>query len=199
MNFLAHQYLSGNNEGLRIGNFIGDFVKGSKWQNYSSEIQLGILLHRSIDDFTDHHEIVKESVSFLKPSLGRYSSIANDIFFDHFLAKQWGNYSSEFLNEFASSTYFIINKSLEILPEKTAYVLKYMETQNWLFNYQYITGIEKTMQGMSRRTQQPLLDNSHLVLLQNYEEIKNCFDAFFPLLQNHVAEYLLTKKSSINV
>ena len=199
MNFLAHQYLSGNNEGLRIGNFIGDFVKGNSWQNYPSDIQLGILLHRSIDDFTDHHEIVKESVSFLKPSLGRYSSIANDIFFDHFLAKQWGDYSSEFLDDFACNTYLIINKSLEILPEKTAYVLQYMENQNWLVNYQFINGIEKTMKGMSRRTQQPLLENSHLTLIENYDAIKNCFDIFFPLLRNHVAEYLLIKKSSINV
>lgn len=192
MNFLAHQYLSGGIDGIRIGNFIGDFVKGNQWQNYSSQIQLGILLHRSIDDFTDNNSIVRESISILKPKLGRYSAIANDIFFDHFLAKHWSDYSTENLGSFVQETYSIMKNNLNTLPERTAYVLNFMESQNWLYNYQFIAGIEKTMKGMSRRTQQPLLEKSHEVLLENYPEIKNCFDAYFPLLQEHVSIYLHT-------
>ena len=115
MNFLAHQYLSGSNEGLRIGNFIGDFVKGNKWQNYPEPIQQGILLHRSIDDFTDHNIFVKQSMNILKPTLGRYSGIANDIFFDHFLAKQWSEFSDINLELFVRETYIIMNKNLSIL------------------------------------------------------------------------------------
>ena len=199
MNFLAHQYLSGDNHGLRIGNFIGDFVKGNKWQDYPIAIQQGILLHRSIDNFTDNHPIVRESIKILRPKMARYSGIANDIFFDHFLAKQWGTFSNFDLKNFSEETYQIINNSIVLLPERTAYVLQYMQQQNWLYNYQFISGIEKTMNGMSRRTQQIAFENSHNILLENYEEIKNCFDEFFPLLELHVAIFILNLKSTQDV
>ena len=199
MNFLAHQYLSGDNHGLRIGNFIGDFVKGNKWKEYPIEIQNGILLHRSIDDFTDNHPIVRESIKILRPKMARYSGIANDIFFDHFLANQWSTFSNFELMNFSEETYQIITKNIELLPERTAYVLQYMQQQNWLYNYQFISGIEKTMNGMSRRTQQATFENSHLILLENYEGIKSCFDIFFPLLQTHVSEFLLNLKPEQNV
>nr|WP_175402712.1 hypothetical protein [Mangrovivirga cuniculi] len=34
MNFLAHLYLSGDHQGIAVGNFIGDFVKGAEIFNY---------------------------------------------------------------------------------------------------------------------------------------------------------------------
>ena len=61
MNFLAHLFLSGENEKVKIGNFIGDFVKGNKLEEYDQEIQFGIRLHREIDSYTDSHPVVLES------------------------------------------------------------------------------------------------------------------------------------------
>ena len=62
MNFLAHLYLSGSDPMVKVGNFIGDHVKGNAYQNYEIGIQQGILLHRKIDFFTDTHPLVKQSV-----------------------------------------------------------------------------------------------------------------------------------------
>ena len=42
MNFLAHIYLSGDNDHIKIGNFIADAVKGKKYKEYPLEIQKGI-------------------------------------------------------------------------------------------------------------------------------------------------------------
>lgn len=190
MNFLAHQYLSGNDDGLRVGNFIGDMVKGSKWKNFPEHIQKGILLHRSIDDYTDHHPLVKESAKLLNPYLGRYSAIATDIFFDHFLAKYWEDFSPKTLLSFAQETYLLVETHLPILPDKTGYMLDFMKNQDWLYNYQFITGIERTMRGMSRRTQQPSLENSHEFLLKHYNEFEKNFFAFFPDLQMHVSNII---------
>ena len=61
MNFLAHIYLSGENQGITIGNFIADGIKGNKYLSYREDLQKGILLHRSIDSFTDQHPIVRQS------------------------------------------------------------------------------------------------------------------------------------------
>lgn len=34
MNFLAHIYLSGNDEMVQIGNFIADGIKGKRYETY---------------------------------------------------------------------------------------------------------------------------------------------------------------------
>ena len=61
MNFLAHLYLSGEDDEVKLGNFIGDYVKGSKYLEYAEKIKKGILLHRKIDSFTDSHPLIKEA------------------------------------------------------------------------------------------------------------------------------------------
>ena len=67
MNFLAHIYLSGEDQELKIGNFIADSVKGKKFAQFPERIQQGITLHRKIDSYTDSHPIVRESVLRLFP------------------------------------------------------------------------------------------------------------------------------------
>ena len=39
MNFLAHIYLSGDNKGLQLGNFIADSVKGNQFINFENTIK----------------------------------------------------------------------------------------------------------------------------------------------------------------
>ena len=60
MNYLAHTFLSGDSDQVRIGNFIGDYVKGSDFNFYPEGIKKGIILHRHIDYFTDNHPVVQE-------------------------------------------------------------------------------------------------------------------------------------------
>jgi len=60
MNYLAHIYLSGNDDFLKLGNFIADEIKGKSYKEFPKDIQKGIILHRAIDDFTDHHPLVSK-------------------------------------------------------------------------------------------------------------------------------------------
>ncbi|MEQ8424061.1 MAG: DUF479 domain-containing protein, partial [Cyclobacteriaceae bacterium] len=90
MNFLAHIYLSGDNAQLMIGNFIGDFVKGKNLSaRYNPDVVLGIELHRAIDEYTDSHDVVQKSKVRLRPKYRHYSGVIVDMFYDHFLAKNW--------------------------------------------------------------------------------------------------------------
>ena len=118
MNFLAHIYLSGNNHFLKLGNFIADAVKGKTYSKYPLEIQQGILLHRKIDSFTDHHPIFKKSVSRLFPTHRHYSRVIIDIFYDHFLAKEWNTYSNIPLNTYINDFYSLLNDNYEYLPKR---------------------------------------------------------------------------------
>jgi acyl carrier protein phosphodiesterase len=56
-------------------------------------------LHRAIDTFTDAHPVFREStkVTF---RYHHYAGVIVDVFYDHFLAKNWNNYSDENLEEF---------------------------------------------------------------------------------------------------
>src|SRR5215469_17022272 len=86
MNYLAHAYLSFDQPEIVVGNMISDFVKGKKRFEFPEQIQKGIMLHRSIDAFTDEHAATKKAKEVFKPVVGLYAGAFIDIVYDHFLA-----------------------------------------------------------------------------------------------------------------
>ena len=187
MNLLAHAYLSGNSPEILIGNFIADFIKGNKYKHYPDEIIEGIMLHRKIDEYTDSHEVVKESIEHLKPRYGRYASVIVDIFYDHFLAINFHEYSELTLQDFSERTYTILKTEKNILPNRVQEFLPYMVSQNWLYKYSEIDGIERTLSGLSRRSKFAKdLETSVIALEKHYEEFDEEFNRFFPDLIDYV-------------
>lgn len=180
MNILAHIYLSNNQPQLQIGNFIADFIKANQYKHLPENIQKGIFLHRQIDSFTDAHPIVKQSKRRLNERYKLYNGIIIDIFYDHFLAKNWTDYHLLSLEVFASNFYGLLKKNIEILPPKVLKMMPYFINQNWLLNYANFQGIERTLIGMNKRTN--LQSQMHLAigdLKLNYKEFELDFTAFF--------------------
>lgn len=187
MNYLAHLYLSGDNEGLLIGNFIADAVKGKALNDYNDEIRRGIVLHRAIDEFTDSHPLHRASRTKLHPRYGHYSGVIVDIYYDHFLAKYWSDYSDNDLVGYTNEVYTIMEKNASILPERINYMLKYMIPQNWLLNYGNFEGVEKVFRGMANRTKfESNMENGVEELKEYYELFKGEFTSFFPQLKDFV-------------
>lgn len=180
MNFLAHLYLSKSNKNIIIGNFIADAVKGKKHQNYPKEIQAGILLHRAIDSYTDTHSIVRKSMKRLHERYRHFDGVIIDILYDHFLAKNWKNYSEIPLKLYAENMYYFLNENSPIFPLKAQNILPYMIKHNWLTSYASLVGIEKVLNGMNNRTkgisQMNLAIND---LKQHYGEFEEDFTIFF--------------------
>ena len=102
MNFLAHTYLSGCNEEIIVGNFMGDYVKGSRYMDFPEMVKKGILIHRDIDTFTDMHLITRRSKQMVAAKYSKYAGIIIDIFYDHFLASLWDDYSNLPLSDFVN-------------------------------------------------------------------------------------------------
>ena len=152
MNYLAHIYLSGDNDLVTIGNFIADGIKGSTYKNYPKDIQTGVLLHRNIDTFTDAHAVFRQSTKRLHEKYGHYSGIIVDILYDHFLAKNWSVYSDMALAIYVDNFYNSLEQHYEILPMRIQKLMPYMLTDNWLLNYESIEGISRVLSGMNRRT-----------------------------------------------
>ena len=132
MNHLAHFHLAGENQGYTIGNYIADHVKGKQKDNYPDEIRKGIEMHRAIDYYTDNHPIVKKAVSILKPTLGRYGSIAIDVIYDHFLAKNWEQFHHQDLQEFVDFRYSLLEEHIESIPTPSQRFYHYMIRNNIL-------------------------------------------------------------------
>lgn len=185
MNFLAHIYLSSNNELVTIGNFVADGVRGNKYKDYSEEIQLGILLHREIDTFTDAHPIFRRSTKRLHKNYGHYSGVIVDIFYDHFLAKNWHEYSTIPLSKYVNEFYKILQKNFELLPARFKRLTPFMMEDNWLLSYASIEGIQKVLNGMNRRTDgRSQMNKATTELKEYYNDFESDFTAFFEELIN---------------
>ncbi|WP_298535589.1 acyl carrier protein phosphodiesterase [uncultured Algibacter sp.] len=180
MNYLAHIYLSGDNDLVTIGNFIADGIKGKSYKDYSKDIQVGILLHRYIDSFTDSHKTVRQSTKRLHEKYGHYSGIIVDILYDHFLAKNWYKYSDIPLKKYIESFYDSLSEHYNILPIRIQKMMPYMLADNWLLSYASIDGIGRVLEGMNRRTKNRSSMNEAVIELKEfYKEFENEFSIFF--------------------
>lgn len=180
MNFLAHIYLSGNNALVTIGNFIADGIKGKDYKIYPKAIQTGILLHRHIDTFTDAHETVRLSTKRLHEKYGHYSGVIVDILYDHFLAKNWTNYSNIPLDIYVQMFYDALEEHYNLLPLRIKKMMPYMIADNWLLSYASIEGITRVLEGMNRRTKNRSGMNKAVIELEeHYKLFEDEFSAFF--------------------
>lgn len=175
---------------------ISDFVKGKKKFDYSEAIQKGFALHRAIDDFTDTHAATHEAKQFFRPQYRLYAGAFIDVVYDHFLANDIDQFPEiDSLLLFTQNTYAQLFDQFDILPEKFQKMLPYMKEQNWLYNYQFADGIEKSFGGLVRRATY-LTESAIAFKLFNahYVELKKCYDHFFPELKefavHHMAQLL---------
>lgn len=182
MNFLAHAYLSGNDDQILIGNFIADSVKGSDAKRFTEGIQKGIRLHRKIDAFTDLHPAFIQSKNRLQKDYGKFSGVIIDIYYDHFLALNWSEYSNTDLSEFAIKVYSLMLGNYTILPPRSKRILPYMIIHNWLVGYSRFTDLQWVFNGMSRRSKkyESGMEDAVKSLKLDYENFKADFETFFP-------------------
>ncbi len=183
MNFLAHGFLSGSSDPVLVGNFIGDFVKGRQIEKFDPEIAKGITLHRKIDEYTDLHPVVIRSKNRIRDKYRHYTGVIVDIFYDHFLAINWNTYSTEPLNSFCKHMYEVLFNYIDVLPSDAKQMLPWMVKNNWLLNYASLEGIDRSLKGMSRRTNfNSGMENAIIDLKENYSGFNEDFTEFFPNL-----------------
>ncbi len=151
MNFLGHIYFSNNDKKLMLNNLFGDFVKGKDLSLYPDEVQKGILLHRKIDDFIDHHPKVLELTHKLFDDLPKVSAVAIDLFFDHLLAKNWSRFHKTEFNVFLNEFYESIITDKKYYSEEFKFVISKLIELNWISYYPTLNGLEKACQGVSKR------------------------------------------------
>lgn len=175
---------------MAIGNFLGDFVKGNQYQDYEPDIAKGVLLHREIDRFTDSHEVVSESKKRLSEKYRHYSGVIVDMFYDHFLAKNFNEFHPEDLKTFSENHFKRLIAFQDQMPSKAQHMLPYMVANNWLLAYAELKGVHRALSGLSRRTKfDSKMDESIQDLTKHYSLFEKEFRLFFPDIQSHISEF----------
>ena len=189
MNYLAHAYLSFGKPEILVGNMISDYIKGKKQFDYPVPVQKGIKLHRLIDNYTDTHAATHELKSFFRPHYRLYSGAFADVVYDHFLANDKAEFNTDTeLKQFAAVTYQMLEPHTGLFPPPFKKMFPYMKEQDWLYNYRYPWGIEKSFEGVVRRA--AYLTESEIAFeLFNkfYSEMQDCYAAFFPDVKKYAA------------
>lgn len=181
MNYLSHIFLSGNDGGLQVGNFIGDFVKGRPSRTFPECMRRGIYFHREIDSFTDKHPVVIEMKNFMRPFFGRYSGIVADMYFDYFLASDFEKYSEKSLRKTAYGFYFSVLLRYYYLPQRVKQFIFHFVFTNRLQQYSHPEGLYNSLAIMSRH-KIPALNPDQIIdfLFEYYDTLNDFFDRFFP-------------------
>ena len=179
MNFLGHLYFSNNDEQLMYANLLGDFIKGKDLSSYSTIIQKGVHLHRTIDNYIDTHPLVLELLQTLYKDLPKVSGIAIDLYFDYLLAKNWNNYSNipltRFVHQFENAS---INRN-SFNNSHFWLVIDKMKAGKWLHETNTIYGLTKASEGVSNIISFPnTLTDAPRVFLEQQNSIEKVFSNF---------------------
>ena len=156
MNYLAHLYLSEENDWIRLGNLMGDFVKGRLKGKYPPLVEKGIQQHRSLDRFAFENTHFRASWERLDSAMKYIRPILVDIFYDHFLAKNWDVLHPTPLAVFSQKTYHVLKDNLAILPVKMKPIAKRMIELDWLTSYADIDTIDLVLLRMNKRFRRPV-------------------------------------------
>jgi acyl carrier protein phosphodiesterase len=187
MNWLAHLFLSEPSPAFRIGNLLPDMVRPSALSGLPSEFLRGVHQHRKIDAFTDSHPIVRRSITRVGPEFRRFGGIFVDIFYDHFLSREWPTLSSTSLPAFTSEVYASFESHRREIPAEAYLHLKRMKTENWLCAYGDLHGVATTLGRIGLRLRKPTpLAEGAVILEADYAGFHGDFTEFFPELMGHV-------------
>lgn len=181
MNYLAHLLLAGPEPHALLGALMGDFVKGPLDQRYPPAITRALLLHRRVDTFTDAHPVTAASRRRISPDRRRFAGIMVDLFYDHFLARDWDAHANEPLDAFTARVYALLGQHEALLPDRLRSIAPHMAESNWLASYARVESIHTTLDRMSLRLKREnRLTGAGTELDANYAAMEGDFRAFFP-------------------
>ena len=149
MNFLAHALLAGDAAADRIGGLLGDFVKGPLPAGLPPDLAAGVALHRAIDSFADRHPAFIASRARISPLRRRVGGVLVDLFYDHLLARDWGEYGSGTLEDYTAQLYAALDDFAAVLPEKAQDVAARMRTYDWLTSYRHVEAVGEAIDRMA--------------------------------------------------
>lgn len=190
MNFLFHMLLSGNDDQLMVGNFMGDFVKGPLLESSQSRILQGVALHRRIDSYADRHPLFRQSRHRISHDYGLYRGVMVDIFYDYYLVNDWAVWSREPLDAYLLRTRTAVENHLSSLPAEMHRLVPII-FEELLPSYGTVEGIGSALSRLSRRISRPNpLRGGEEELIRLHDDLQSDFRIFTPEIFGFVGEVI---------
>jgi acyl carrier protein phosphodiesterase len=192
MNFLAHLYLSSPDVEALVGSLLPDLVRRPRPMDLLARVAQACRLHRLVDAFTDTHPSFLTSRQRLSERHGLFSGILVDVFYDHYLARDWARYNTRPLGLFAQHVYESFEANRAIIPTAMLLPVERMIEQNWLEAYATREGIRLTLSRMSRRFSDRFSRAVDLAsaaddMVSLDDDLARDFHGFFPQLITYAA------------
>jgi acyl carrier protein phosphodiesterase len=194
MNWLAHILLSEPTVDNRLGNLLGDLVKGKDLDILNRELRRGVDLHYTIDKFTDSHPIIRISKQRIDKEYSKFAGILIDVFYDHLLVKSWELYSSITFANFTAEIYDSFQKYPGEIPKSAREIIAQMINGDWLSSYRDLAGVENGLKRIDFRIQARMgarikLVDAMPILEREYSNLDRDFNLFFPELQHYSQDW----------
>lgn len=190
MNHLAHVVLAGPEEGLRLGAFLGDHVKGRQaLHDLPAGWAAGVELHRRIDSLSDAHPAVLALLERLDPPWRRYGGVIYDVLFDHMLTRHWARFGPTDLERLGAEIDRLLARHRPYLPQRLVRFSHWARRRGLWWRYGERAMLEEIFGLLARRhgRQWPLAHGARL--LDDHEEaIERAFLELFPDLSARVAD-----------
>jgi len=196
VNYLAHLYLSPEDDLSRLGNIMGDFTRDVDRDALPTEVLAGIRMHQSVDVYTDSHPLVRELRANFSKERRRFAGVALDVVFDHFLIKHWSRYMESELDEYVNDCYNALWRQKELMPPRMETVVSWMISKDWIGTYTRLEGVGRALDGLASRLR--IKHDFYGVVdeIENkYDLIEQGFLEFFPQLESHVDELIKVKEN----
>jgi len=185
MNHLAHLVLAGPTDGLRLGAFLGDHIKGQQaLRSLPEEWAVGVRLHRWVDGRCDTHPCVRSLVRSWEGDWQRYGPIALDVLFDTMLTRHWDLLGPVPLVKFADDVDRLLHVHRSHLPSRLRRFARWARTHSLWTRYDDRLMLQTIFDGIQRRHGRPSPLSDGLSRLDGWEsEIEATFLQVFRDLQ----------------
>jgi len=176
---------------------LGDFCKGLDQASLDAKVRAGLLNHRAIDRYTDHHPLIREAKLVFSKPRRRFAGIVLDVLFDHYLIRHWASFSDREFTEFKQNTYELLSNSHGLMPAKMALTMESVVAKDWFSGYQTLEGVGFALDRIAGRIRfENQFANSIEEITRHDMALEQVFLAFFPQLQQHVIEQNLEANHS---
>jgi acyl carrier protein phosphodiesterase len=192
LNYIAHIHIGTHTQTNLLGNFLGDFVKGSQLQHLPFEIEQGIRLHRSIDVFTDSHPLIIELRRCFPIDLRRMAGVIIDIYFDYLLMQTWKRYSNTHFNIVFANFYQQLEQFS--LPDNPHFskLAENLINHQWLNEYINIETCFRAFVSIENRLKNKVMfaKKAQFFILQHGDQLESSFQQFYPECLDHGLKFV---------
>ncbi|MFP3978470.1 MULTISPECIES: ACP phosphodiesterase [Marinobacter] len=185
MNHLAHLFLAPDSPEARVGSMLGDFTRGLDIAALPDSVRLGVRHHLAVDSFTDKHPEVLASKRLFSTQRRRFSGIALDVLYDHFLLQHWSEFTDADQNSFISAVYAELQDNEDLMPPVMARTTRHLVSHDWFGSYRDLDNIGFALDRVATRIR---FQNSFAGIIEEirplHSELEERFLSFFPDLQS---------------